>query len=110
MTARRARSRAIANFYGAVVDRAERAELDEAAGIEGLDDEVALLRVRLRRALRDRPEDYGLMIKGIALLVRAVSARYRLSPAARRDLADSLADTLDRLGRALFPETAGGGT
>lgn len=106
MTQRRRRPDA-ANFYAGVLDRAERARLDDAASIEGLDDEVALLRVRLRRALEERPEDYALMLKGIALLVRAVAARYRLSPKSRRDLADSLAATIEHLGAALFPDTAG---
>lgn len=107
MTGRRKR-RDVANFYGGVLDRAERARLDEAASVEGLDDEVALLRVRLRKAIEERPEDYALMLRGIALLVRAVAARYRLSPTSRRDLANSLAATIEQLGAALFPETAGG--
>jgi hypothetical protein len=104
----RRRERGAANFYASVLDRAERAEIGDAAAVEGLDDEVALLRVRLRRALAERPEDYALMLKGIALLVRAVAARYRLSPASRRDLSDSLAATIEQIGAALFPEDAGG--
>lgn len=104
----RARGREAANFYGDVLDRAERARLDEAAAIDGLDDEVALLRVRLRRAIEERPEDYALMLRGIALLVRAVAARYRLSPKSRRDLSESLAATIEQIGAALFPEGTGG--
>ena len=96
------------NFYAGVLDRAERARLDEAAAIDGLDNEVALLRVRLRRALEERPEDYALMLKGVALLVRAVAARYRLSPKSRRDLSESLAATIEQIGAALIPDAAGG--
>lgn len=109
MTRRKAGARDAANFYAGVLDRAERARLDEAAAIEGLDDEVALLRVRLRTAVERRPEDYALMLKGIALLVRAVAARYRLSPKARQDLAESLAATIEQIGAALFPDTMEGG-
>jgi hypothetical protein len=104
----RARGREAANFYAAVLDRAERARLDEAAAIDGLDDEVALLRVRLRRAIEERPDDYALMLRGVSLLVRAVAARYRLSPKSRRDLSESLAATIEQLGAALFPEGSGG--
>ncbi|HXF50097.1 MAG TPA: hypothetical protein VNM43_00235 [Dehalococcoidia bacterium] len=106
MSRRKAGARDAANFYAGVLDRAERARLEDAAAIEGLDDEVALLRVRLRTAIEQRPEDYALMLKGIALLVRAVAARYRLSPKSRRDLAESLAATIEQIGAALFPGSA----
>lgn len=106
MSRRKAGVRDAVNFYAGVLDRAERARLEDAAAIEGLDDEVALLRVRLRTAIERRPEDYALMLKGIALLVRAVAARYRLSPKSRRDLAESLAATIEQIGAALFPHAA----
>ena len=69
------------NFYQSALDAAEQEDLERAAAAEGLDDEVALLRVLVRRELRERPEDLRLALQGLTLLVRAVAARYRLSPA-----------------------------
>ena len=66
---------------GLLEDAAEDEQLDLAAAAEGLDDEVALLRVLVRRELRERPEDLRLALQGLTLLVRAVAARYHLSPA-----------------------------
>ncbi len=99
--------RAATNFYASVLDRAQQLQLEAAADVDGLDDEVALLRLKLRQAVEERPEDLPLMLKGIEMLVRAVAVRYRLSPKARKDLADNLAATLEQFGRLLFPDIAG---
>ena len=77
----RARAPSPRNFYRGALDAAEDEQLDLAAAAEGLDDEVALLRVLIRRELQERPEDLRLALQGLTLLVRAVAARYRLSPA-----------------------------
>ena len=92
------------NFYHGAVDQAERLDLERAQEIEGLDDEIALLRVRLKRAVEEHPEDVQLLVKGLDILVRAVGARYRLSPKSRKDLTDNLAATLNSLGDQLLPQ------
>ena len=91
------------NFYGGALDRAERLDLEQAQEIEGLDDEIALMRVRLKRAVEKHPEDVQLLVKGLDILVRAVGARYRLSPKSRKDLAENLAAALNSLGDQLLP-------
>ncbi len=91
------------NFYHGAVDQAERQDLERAQEIEGLDDEIALMRVRLKRAVEERPEDVQLLVKGLGILVRAVGARYRLSPKSRKDLAENLAAALNSLGDQLLP-------
>jgi hypothetical protein len=101
--AARAGRRTARNFYREALDEAERLELERAGEIEGLDDEIALLRLRLRRAIEEHPEDMQLFVKGLEILVRAVGTRYRLSAKARRDLADNLAATLNSLGDQLLP-------
>ena len=93
------------NFYGQSLDRAERLDLEQAQEIEGLDDEIALMRVRLKRAVEEHPEDVQLLVKGLDMLVRAVGARYRLSPKSRKDLAENLAAALNSLGDQLLPPT-----
>ncbi len=103
MAAAAERSRITArNFYDEAVDQAERLELERAQEIEGLDDEIALLRVRLKRAVEEHPQDMQLLVKGLDILVRAVGARYRLSPKSRKDLADNFAAALNSLGDQLL--------
>ena len=63
-----------------------------------------MLRVKLRSVVSKRKENIPLMLRGIDLLVKAVSARYRLSKKAEEDLSDSLAGVLRGVGGALMPE------
>lgn len=100
--AKEARARA-RNFYQHALDRAERADLKRAEKIEGLDDEIAVMRVKLKRAMEEHPEDLPLLVKGLGMLVRAVGTRYRLSPKSRRDLADNLVAVLNSVGDQLLP-------
>ncbi|MBI4337033.1 MAG: hypothetical protein HY683_04300 [Chloroflexi bacterium] len=88
-------------FYAAALTEAERLRLSRAKEVKGLDEEIALLRVRLLKLVREHPEDFDLLLKGIALLVRAVSARYRLSPKAEDDLAASIAGVVKGIGAQL---------
>jgi hypothetical protein len=92
-------------FYGDALTEAEQLLLEEARRMEGLDEEIAVLRVRLRKALDERPEDLRLLTHGIDMLVKAVAAQYRLSPKARRDLAGHLTNLLNSLGDQLLPAT-----
>ena len=104
-TRRRAsRAKIARDFYGSALDRAEQIELDAAHDVEGLDDEIAVLRMKLRTALSERPEDLALMLRGIDLLVKAVSARYRLSKEAEENLSESLASLIRGVGGLLAPE------
>lgn len=100
--ARNGRRRGVKGFYRAALSEAERWE--QARQMEGLDEEIALLRVRLKEALERQPEDAQLIAKGVDLLVKAVAARYRLSRKAQRELSDSLAGVVQSLGTLLYPE------
>jgi len=97
---RRGRNR-LRSFYAEALTEAERLELARAQEVEGLDEEIAVLRVRLKRVLQEHPQDLALIAKGVDMLVKAVAARYKLSPKARRDLADNLANLIESMGELL---------
>lgn len=101
---RRRRKNAARDFYGSALDAAERIELEAAEEIQGLDKEIAVLRTKLRSVLVKRPDDLPLMLRGIELLVKAVSARYRLSKEAEENLSESLAGVVRGVGGLLMPE------
>jgi hypothetical protein len=90
------------DFYRASLSESEKWK--RARRMEGLDEEVALLRVRLKEALEERPQDVQLIAKGVDLLVKAVAAKYRLSPKAQRELSDSIAGVVRGIGTVLYPE------
>ncbi len=96
-------------FYERALSEAERLELAEALEMEGLDEEIAILRLKLKRALEEEPQNLGLMVKGLELLVRAVSAHYRLSQEEQEGLSAGLRQVLEEVGAKLYPEGFGDG-
>ena len=93
------------NFYQSVLQEAEAGAFVEAGG-EGLDDEIALLRVLIRRQIAEHPQQLELTIKGLHLLVRMVAVRFRLSDADKAELELRLSDAINRFAASLFPEEA----
>lgn len=93
------------DFYGSALDAAEQIELEAASDVEGLDREIALLRMKLREAVSERPEDLELMLRGMTTLVNAVSARFRLSKRAEEELSESIAGVVRGVGGLLSPES-----
>ena len=90
-------------FYEEVLSRGEQVRLSKARRVEGLDEEIALLRTRLSQLAQERPDRFELLLKGISLLVRAVAIKYRLSPQSEADLAKSIANVVREIGAPMFP-------
>lgn len=97
-----------ASFYEEALSQAEQVALSQARGLEGLDEEIALLRVRLRSLAAEEPENWTPFLKGMELLVRAVGARYRLSKKAQEDLMESVMGVLEGIGGAILGEAQDG--
>jgi len=100
-------SQLVAGFYDEALSEAERAALPLARELQGIDEEIAVVRLRLRSALEQRPEDLTLMAKGVDLLVKALSARYRLSKDEKADLSAGIKGVLEEVGGKLYPEAIG---
>jgi len=84
------------DFYMAVLDAADRILFPAALQIEDLDQEIALLRLKLRKLMKAKRKTFDpkLMVRSMDMLNRLVSTRYRISKGAQRDLAASLAAVL----------------
>ena len=92
------------DFYADVLSEASRARLEKARELEGINEEIALLRVKLRDVMAENPEKVELMYKGIDMLMKAVATRYKLSPKSKDDLNDSIIGVINGIGRELWPE------
>ena len=97
------RRASVRNLYAGSVTEAEQEALEAAQQAEGLTDEIAMLRVKLMTAVQERPEDLKLIAAGVNMLVKAVTAQYRLSPKAKGELAESITAVLNNLGDQLLP-------
>jgi len=82
-------------FYAKALDESEKADFPVALEVEGMDQEIALLRLRLRTALEQRPEDLPLMLRGVGMLIRALSAKYRLPKADQESLAEAFSSEIE---------------
>lgn len=92
------------DFYERVLSETERVLLAEAKEVKGLDEEIALLRVRLSRLLVKHPDDMEMLLKGVNMLVKAVATRYRLSTEAKENLTEAISTVIREVGGALYPE------
>lgn len=82
------------DFYAGVADSVLADELGEAAQVEGLDGEIAILRAAIRRSLQSGELDVPAVAKAMDLLVRALNARLRLEAAREDDDLDARADAM----------------
>ena len=92
-----------ANFYARALTETEREKLDEARAVEGLEEEIATLRVRVATALKDHKDDVRLALYGMNVLVRMVATQYRLSPRSSKDFADHVAAVLNDVADLMVP-------
>ena len=104
MTERSKAKDSAAGFYSSALTHAERMRLPKAKATEGLDEEIALLRVRLHRLAQEHPEQLELLLKGVGTLIRVVALKYKLSGKPADDLSSSITGVLNGIGGALEPE------
>lgn len=93
-------------FYAEALSRAQRVRLPRARKLQGLEEEVALLRVKLQEALEQSPQDSKLLLRHMEVLVKVLGAHYRLSKRSEEDLYQNIVGVIKGLGEALWPEGA----
>jgi hypothetical protein len=86
-----------AGFYARVLAAADRGCLDEAARVDGIDDEIALLRVRLRELSLQAPERIDLQIDLATTIARLVKTRYQISAEQKKSLKAAIARVLEEV-------------
>ena len=81
-------------FYSMVLDEAEKLDFELAAGVNGIDDEIALLRVKIKSILGDDPKNLRLLVEATNALERLVRTRYRISKEQRKGLKEAIGNVL----------------
>ena len=82
------------SFYARVLDQAEALELKEAMAVEGVSDEIALLRVKIQSLLENDPENVKLLLDATNALARLVKTRYNLEKEQGKGLKEAIANVL----------------
>jgi len=73
-------------FYSATLSPAQTSQLWNITNLEGVDPEIALIRVRLQSSLQHDPGNRRVIREASRLLVKWYSANYRLDPTDRNYL------------------------
>ena len=84
-------------FYARVLDEAERLDFEMAAGVDGIDDEIALLRLKIKSLLEKDPENIKRLAEATTTLSRLVMARYKMGSAHKKALASAIGTVLKDL-------------
>jgi iron-sulfur cluster repair protein YtfE (RIC family) len=84
-------------FYSRALDEAERVELEEASHVEGIDEEIALLRVKLRELLEEQPERIDLHFEAANIIARLVKTRYQITREQKKSLKEAIQKVLTEL-------------
>ena len=81
-------------FYSNVLDEAEQLDLELATGVEGIDDEIALLRVKIKSILDHDPENIRLIMEATNTLARLVKTRYNITKEQKKGLKEAIGNVL----------------
>jgi hypothetical protein len=81
-------------FYASVLDEADKYDFELAAGVNGLDDEIALLRMQIKSLLEREPENIRYIVQATNTLIRLVKARYDISQEDRKGLKEAIGNVL----------------
>ena len=81
-------------FYSRVLDEAERLDFEIVSGVEGVDDEIALLRVKIKSILEKDPENIKLIMQATNTLAGLVKTSYNMSREQRKGLKEAIGNVL----------------
>ncbi len=84
-------------FYSKVLDEAEQLDFELASGVEGFDDEIALLRVKIKSVLENDPENIRLLMEATSTLANLVKTKYKISREQRKGLKEAIENVLKEI-------------
>jgi len=88
-------------FYSRALDEAERLQMEEACCVEGIDEEIALLRVKLREVVENEPDRIDLHLEAANTIARLIRTRYQISKEQKQSLREAIAKVLTEVAAPL---------
>ena len=68
--------------------------MEEASRVQGIDEEIALLRVKLRELLAEQPERIDLHFEAANIIARLVRTRYQIAKEQKESLKEAIQKVL----------------
>ena len=84
-------------FYSQVLDESEKLQLEQALGIEGIDEEIAILRVKLRTLIDKQPDRFDLHLEAANTIAQLVRTRYSITREQKKSLKEAIAKVLTEI-------------
>jgi hypothetical protein len=81
-------------FYAKVLDEAEKLDFEAAGGIDGIDDEITVIRVKIKYILEHNPENVRLLMEATNMLARLVRTRYNITREQKKGLKNAIGNVL----------------
>jgi hypothetical protein len=82
-------------FYSKVMDEAEKLDFEIASGVEGIDDEIALLRVEIKKAITGGDDrNLRILVKATNALERLIRTRYQITREQRKGLREAIGNVI----------------
>jgi hypothetical protein len=85
-------------FYAKVLKEAEAIDFETAEGTEGLDDEIALLRVKIKELVSRDPDNIELIMQAANMLARMVKIKYSMSKEQKKGLGEAIKKVITDIG------------
>ena len=83
------------SFYSRVLDQAEKLDIELVLEVDGIDDEIALLRVEIMKALEGGDaENLKLLIRATNALARLIHTRYQITREQRKGIKEAIGNVL----------------
>ena len=87
-----------ASFYTRVLDEAQAMDFETAAGADGLDDEITLLRVKIKELIEKEPENVQLLMAATNILAKLVKTRYSMNKKQEKNLGQAIKNIIKDIG------------
>jgi hypothetical protein len=81
-------------FYSRVLSEAERQDFEQATAVEGIDEEIALLRVKIKSLVAGDPDNIKLIMQATGTLARLLMTKNNIGKKDRQGLKEAIGNVL----------------
>jgi hypothetical protein len=88
-------------FYAKVLKEAEQLDFEATADMDGINDEIDILRVKIKSLLASEPDNIKLLIAAEGMLTKMVKARHSLNGKEETSLGEAIKNIMRDIGTPL---------
>ena len=89
------RNAAKPDYYARILAKTEQLDIESAGGVQGIDEEIALLRHEIKKAISGGDErNLLLLVKAASALEKLIRTRHQITAAQRKGLKEAVANVI----------------